>query len=129
MRAFLPGSALLYFRDCPFSGWPNQLKKRSQMAIHPTTARITGTLFHVEKRYRYGFISVDGSSGTVFFHSSQLLNACVSDLKKGDVLEFEFGQSGGRLCAVRVLRREQFNSSALEALGGSGAANSTAAAK
>jgi hypothetical protein len=41
----------------------------------------------------------------------------MSDLKKGDVLEFEYGQSCGRLCAVRVLRREQFSSSALAALG------------
>jgi cold shock CspA family protein len=93
------------------------------------TARFTGSMFHVERRNRYGFLSIHGSSGTIFFHSNELLNASMSDLKKGDVLEFEYGQSCGRLCAVRVLRREQFNSSALEALGGSGAANSTAAAK
>ncbi len=94
-----------------------------QDAPRPQTARFTGSMFHVEQKHRYGFISIHGSSGTIFFHSSQLLNASMSDLKKGDLLEFEYGQSSGRLCAVRVLRREQFNSSALAALG---ATNKTA---
>jgi cold shock CspA family protein len=95
----------------------------------PTTARFSGTLFHTEKKHRYGFITVRGSSGTVFFHASQLLNASMTDLKRGDVLEFEFGQNCGKLCAVRVLRREQFNSSALAALGGSGTSDKTAVGK
>jgi cold shock CspA family protein len=92
----------------------------------PQTTRFTGSLFHVEQHHRYAFISIDGSDGTIFFHGSQLLNASMSDLKRGDVLEFEFGQSSGRLCAVRVLRREQYNSSALAALGGNGATDKTA---
>jgi CspA family cold shock protein len=41
----------------------------------------------------FGFIAQDGQDKDLFFHSSELQGVDFNDLKEGDMVEFEIGES------------------------------------
>lgn len=41
----------------------------------------------------FGFIAQDGSDKDLFFHSNELQGVEFNDLKEGDMVEFEVGES------------------------------------
>jgi len=41
----------------------------------------------------FGFIAQDGEEKDLFFHSSELQGVDFNDLKEGDTVEFEIGES------------------------------------
>jgi cold shock protein len=41
----------------------------------------------------FGFIAQDGEEKDLFFHSSELQGVDFNDLKEGDMVEFEIGES------------------------------------
>lgn len=41
----------------------------------------------------FGFIAQDGEEKDLFFHSSELQGVDFNDLKEGDAVEFEIGES------------------------------------
>lgn len=47
-----------------------------------------GTIARVTDR-GFGFISIEGEEGDLFFHANELLNVDFNDLKEGDKVTFE----------------------------------------
>ena len=54
----------------------------------------------------YGFITYEGAEKDLFFHSNELKNAQFNDLREGDKVTFEIGQSPKGPNAVNVNRVE-----------------------
>lgn len=52
----------------------------------------------------FGFIKVEGESKDLFFHSNELTNVRFDDLRKGDTVSFEIGQSPKGPNALNVSR-------------------------
>ncbi|PJE57845.1 MAG: cold-shock protein [Candidatus Portnoybacteria bacterium CG10_big_fil_rev_8_21_14_0_10_36_7] len=52
----------------------------------------------------FGFITEDGGSSDIFFHSNELQGVAFNDLKVGDSVQFEVGESPKGPNAVKVSR-------------------------
>lgn len=50
----------------------------------------------------FGFIKRDGQEKDLFFHSNELLNVAFNDLREGDKVSFEVGESPKGPNAVKV---------------------------
>ncbi len=50
----------------------------------------------------FGFIKVEGMGKDLFFHSNELTNIRFDDLRTGDVVEFEVGESPKGPNAIQV---------------------------
>ncbi len=50
----------------------------------------------------FGFIKVEGMDKDLFFHSNELVNVAFDDLRQGDKVEFEIGESPRGPNAVKV---------------------------
>ena len=50
----------------------------------------------------FGFISQDGDSKDLFFHSKELQGATFEELREGDKVQFEVSESPKGPCAVNV---------------------------
>jgi len=63
----------------------------------------TGTIARLTDK-GFGFIKRDGEEKDLFFHSSELVGVSFDDLREGDTLTFEVGQSDKGPNAVKVSR-------------------------
>jgi CspA family cold shock protein len=52
----------------------------------------------------FGFISRDGQEKDLFFHSNELLNVKFDELREGDMVSFEVGESPKGPNAIKVSR-------------------------
>ena len=52
----------------------------------------------------FGFISRDGQEKDLFFHSNELLNVKFDELREGDKVSFEVGESPKGPNAIKVSR-------------------------
>ena len=52
----------------------------------------------------FGFITPEGEDKDLFFHSKELQGVQYNDLKEGDIVEFEVGESPKGPNAVNVTR-------------------------
>jgi cold shock protein len=52
----------------------------------------------------FGFIAVEGSDKDLFFHSKELVGVEFNDLKEGDKVQFEVGESPKGPNATQVSR-------------------------
>lgn len=52
----------------------------------------------------FGFITEDGGTSDLFFHSNELQGVAFNDLKVGDAVQFEIGESPKGPNAVKVSR-------------------------
>ncbi|MFZ2555659.1 MAG: cold shock domain-containing protein [Minisyncoccia bacterium] len=52
----------------------------------------------------FGFIKRDGEEKDLFFHSTELVGVSFDDLREGDMLTFEVGQSDKGPNAVKISR-------------------------
>ena len=50
----------------------------------------------------FGFIKCEGMEKDLFFHSNELVNVAFDDLRQGDKVEFEIGESPRGPNAVKV---------------------------
>ncbi len=50
----------------------------------------------------FGFIKIEGQEKDLFFHSNELLNARFDELREGDNVSFEVGESPKGPNAVKV---------------------------
>ncbi len=50
----------------------------------------------------FGFIKCDGQAKDLFFHSNELQNIAFDDLREGDMVSFEVGQSPKGPNAINV---------------------------
>lgn len=50
----------------------------------------------------FGFIKIEGQDKDLFFHSNELLNARFDELREGDSVSFEVGESPKGPNAVKV---------------------------
>jgi CspA family cold shock protein len=50
----------------------------------------------------FGFIKIEGQDKDLFFHSNELLNARFDELREGDNVSFEVGESPKGPNAVKV---------------------------
>ena len=50
----------------------------------------------------FGFIKVEGQAKDLFFHSNELKNISFDELKEGDTVEFEIGDSPNGPNAINV---------------------------
>ena len=50
----------------------------------------------------FGFISKEGDSNDLFFHSNELVDVAFDDLKEGDKVTFEVAEGPKGLNAVKV---------------------------
>jgi len=50
----------------------------------------------------FGFIKIEGQEKDLFFHSNELLNARFDELREGDSVSFEVGESPKGPNAVKV---------------------------
>jgi len=50
----------------------------------------------------FGFISIEGKEKDLFFHSNELVDLKFEDLKEGDKVQFEVGQSDKGENATKV---------------------------
>lgn len=62
-----------------------------------------GTIKRLNER-GFGFISIEGESQDLFFHSSELQGVQFNDLKEGDQVQFEVGQGQKGPNATNVSR-------------------------
>lgn len=60
-----------------------------------------GTIAGINER-GFGFIKVPGADKDLFFHSNELVNARIEDLRAGDEVEFEVADSPKGKNAVKV---------------------------
>jgi len=61
----------------------------------------TGTIKRLTDR-GFGFISIEGKEKDLFFHSNELVDLKFEDLKEGDKVQFEVGQSDKGENATKV---------------------------
>jgi len=61
----------------------------------------TGTIKRLTDR-GFGFISIEGKEKDLFFHSNELVDVKFEDLKEGDKVQFEVGQSDKGENATKV---------------------------
>lgn len=61
----------------------------------------TGTIARLTDK-GFGFITVEGQDKDLFFHSKELVNAAYDDLREGDKVSFEVGDSPKGPNAVQV---------------------------
>ena len=54
----------------------------------------------------FGFITYEGAEKDLFFHSNELKNVQFEDLKEGDAVTFEIGESPKGPNATNVTREE-----------------------
>ena len=52
----------------------------------------------------FGFIKADGQEKDLFFHSNELVGVAFDDLREGDKVEFEIGESPKGPNALKVSR-------------------------
>ncbi len=52
----------------------------------------------------FGFISRDGQEKDLFFHSNELVNVKFDELREGDMVSFEVGESPKGPNAIKVSR-------------------------
>ncbi len=52
----------------------------------------------------FGFIKVEGAAKDLFFHSNELVGVAFDDLREGDKVEFEVGESPKGPNAIKVSR-------------------------
>ena len=52
----------------------------------------------------FGFIKVEGQEKDLFFHSNELVNAKYDELREGDKVSFEIGESPKGPNAIKVSR-------------------------
>jgi CspA family cold shock protein len=64
-----------------------------------------GTIKKLNER-GYGFIAYEGAEKDLFFHSNELKNVQFNDLKEGDAVTFEIGESPKGPNATNVTREE-----------------------
>ena len=65
---------------------------------------MTGTIKTLRAEKGFGFIR-DASGKEVFFHSSAIYGEGINDLREGDGVEFELGESGGKGPRASSVRR------------------------
>ena len=63
----------------------------------------TGTIARLTDK-GFGFIKRDGEEKDLFFHSTELVGVSFDDLREGDKLTFEVGQSDKGPNAVKISR-------------------------
>ena len=63
----------------------------------------TGTIARVTDK-GFGFIKVEGMEKDLFFHMNELLNVKFDELREGDKVSFEVGQSPKGPNALKVSR-------------------------
>jgi CspA family cold shock protein len=52
----------------------------------------------------FGFIKVEGAEKDLFFHSNELVNVAFDELREGDKVTFEVGESPKGPNAIKVSR-------------------------
>lgn len=60
-----------------------------------------GTISRVTDK-GFGFISIDGQDKDLFFHSNELVGVAFDDLREGDKVTFEVGESPKGPNAIKV---------------------------
>ena len=65
-----------------------------------------GTIARLTER-GFGFISREGEDKDLFFHSNELKNVEFKDLREGDKVTFEIGESPKGPNAINVNRAEE----------------------
>ncbi|MBP6860371.1 MAG: cold shock domain-containing protein [Candidatus Pacebacteria bacterium] len=60
-----------------------------------------GTIARVTDK-GFGFIAIEGAEKDLFFHSNELVNVRFDDLREGDKVEFEVGESPKGPNAIKV---------------------------
>ena len=65
-----------------------------------------GTIKKLITEKGFGFISYDDSDKDLFFHSNELKNVQFNDLKEGDKVTFEVGESPKGPNATNVSKEE-----------------------
>ena len=63
----------------------------------------TGTVARLTDK-GFGFISIEGQQKDLFFHSNELVNCKFDELREGDKVSFEVGESPKGPNAVKVSR-------------------------
>lgn len=65
-----------------------------------------GTIKRLVMDRHFGFITYEGAEKDLFFHSNELKNVQFEDLKEGDAVTFEIGESPKGPNATNVTREE-----------------------
>lgn len=60
-----------------------------------------GTISRVTDK-GFGFISIEGQEKDLFFHSNELVGVAFDDLREGDAVTFEIGESPKGPNAIKV---------------------------
>ncbi len=63
----------------------------------------TGTIARLTDK-GFGFIKVEGQEKDLFFHSTELVGVTFDELREGDKLSFEIGQSDKGPNSIKVSR-------------------------
>lgn len=63
----------------------------------------TGTIARLTDK-GFGFIKIEGQEKDLFFHSNELVGVSFDELREGDTLSFEVGESPKGPNAVKVSR-------------------------
>ena len=63
----------------------------------------TGTVARLTDK-GFGFISIEGQQKDLFFHSNELVNCKFDELREGDKVSFDVGESPKGPNAVKVSR-------------------------
>jgi CspA family cold shock protein len=63
----------------------------------------TGTIQSLTDK-GFGFIKVEGAAKDLFFHSNELIDVRFDDLREGDAVQFEVGESPKGPNAIKVSR-------------------------
>lgn len=83
---------------------PGRLKERHKIrdtvTVGGTPKQFSGTLKRVEAEH--GFITIDGSGNTLFFHSCDLQSGTLSDVRRGQRVTFNIGFTFGGPQACKV---------------------------
>jgi cold shock protein len=61
----------------------------------------TGTIASLTDK-GFGFIKVEGMAKDLFFHSNELVDVNFDDLREGDTMQFEIGESPKGPNAIKV---------------------------